>query len=170
VKERVAGLAASAVESWLRELGLDAVESAERDGVSSWDLVLDGRRRPAVRMTLIHESALGAVVYVHYAPPLADNLRKTYTALLHWNDTFPFVKFSLADDERPMLSAEISPAALGRDALGLAVARLLAVCDLLYAESAGWVDRLGKPAADSGPAGQRLLERYRDELGELEAG
>jgi hypothetical protein len=117
---------------------------------------------------VVHERALGVVAWVHYAPPLADNLRKVFRQMLHWNDELPFVKFSLAEEDRPMLNAEIAPAALDRDTLGLAIARLLAVCDLLYADSAGWVDRLGKPLARSGDAGVKLLERYRSELAELE--
>jgi 8-oxo-dGTP pyrophosphatase MutT (NUDIX family) len=151
----------------LDELGLKPVESAERDGVSSWDLLLDGRKRVAIRFTVIHQPSLGAIVWVHYAPPLADSLRKTYRQLLHWNDELPFVKFAVADDERPMLSTEIAAAFLTRDTLGVALARLLAVCDLLYSDSAGWVDRLGKPSAKGDGAGARLLDRYAKELGEL---
>jgi hypothetical protein len=169
VGNRAVDVSGSAVAGWLGELGLSAVESAERDGVSSWDLVLDGRQRRAVRFTVIHQPALGAVVWVHYAPPLADNLRKTYSQLLHWNDELPFVKFTVADEERPMLSAEVAAPYLNRHALGLAIARLLAVCDLLYGESAGWVDRLGKPEAAGNDAGVRLLDRYVAELGELVA-
>jgi hypothetical protein len=159
---------AATIDRWLAELGLAATAAGDRDGLSSWDLLLDGRRRAQVRVTLIHERALGAVAWVHYAPPLADNLRKVFRQMLHWNDELPFVKFSLADEDRPMLNAEIAPAALDRDTLGLALARLLAVCDLLYAESASWVDRLGKPAVAGSGDGVRLLERYRAELAELE--
>jgi hypothetical protein len=154
---------------WIKELDIEPIESAERDGVSSWDLVLDGRKRNAIRLTLNHEPALGVVAWVHYAPPLADSLRKTYRQLLHWNDELPFVKFAVADDDRPMLSAEIAASALSRDALGLAIARLVAVCDRLYEDSSGWVDRLGKPGASGGQSGVRLLERYRFELAELVA-
>jgi len=138
-----------------------------RDEVSSWDLMLDGKKRLAIRFTIIHQPSLGAVVWVHYAPPLADSMRKTYRQLLHWNDELPFVKFAVADEERPMLSAEIAAPFLTRDGLGLAIARLLAVCDLLYAESAGWVDRLGRPKAAGSGEGARLLDRYAKDLGEL---
>jgi hypothetical protein len=167
VTNRAVAVSGGTVAGWLDELGLSPVESAEREGVSSWDLRLDGRLRRGVRFTVIHQPALGVVVWVHYAPPLADNLRKTYRQLLHWNDELPFVKFAVADEERPMLTAEIAGPTLSRDALGLAVARLLAVCDLLYSESAGWVDRLGKPEAAGSDAGQSLLDRYAGELGEL---
>jgi hypothetical protein len=166
----VAGVATSAVEGWLSELGLDTAESAERDGVSSWDVVLDGRKRPGVRMTLILDPSIGLVCWVHYAPPLADGLRKVYAQMLHWNDELPFVKFALGADDRPVLSDEVSMADLSRDDVGLTIARLLATCDLLYAESAKWVDRLAKPEVSGVDTGVRLLERYQDALGELDAG
>ena len=41
------------VERWLAELGLEPVERADRDGIASWDLVLDGRRRFDLRVTVI---------------------------------------------------------------------------------------------------------------------
>src|SRR6185437_3097795 len=69
---------AAMVAGWLGELGLKPVESAEREDMGSWDLLLDGKKRLAIRFTVIHQPALGAVVWVHYAPPLADSLRKTY--------------------------------------------------------------------------------------------
>jgi hypothetical protein len=123
--------------------------------------------RQAVRLTLILAPQVALLAWVHYAPPLTDSLRKTYRQLLHWNDELPLVKFALGDEERPVLSSEIDAARLSRDALGLLVARLLAVCDLLYPDSAAWVDRVGGPKESAGPAGVSLLERYADQLGEL---
>jgi hypothetical protein len=158
---------AKQIERWLGELGLEPVGSVEREGVTSWDLTLDGRKRHGVRMTLILDASVGLVFYVHYAPPLADRLRKIYGQLLRWNDELPFVKFALGTDDRPVLSDEVSMAQLSRDAVGLTIARLLAACDLLYPESAAWVDRIGKQAAGAGEAGVKLLERYAAELGEL---
>jgi hypothetical protein len=147
-------------------LGLQPLERAEREGIHSWDLLLDGRLRRRVRLTLILDPGLDLLALVHYAPPLTDNVRRTYRQLLRWNDELPLVKFAVGADERPVLSAELAITALGRDALGLTVARLLAVCDLLYAESEEWVERLGRPEG-VGPAGVRLLERYAEQLGEL---
>jgi len=113
------------------------------------------------------------VVWVHYAPPLTDGLRKAYRRLLRWNDELPFAKFALSEDERPMLTAEVPADSLSRDRLGLAIARLLAICDLLHEESIDWLeprDRRGrKPATEPDPAGGALLERYAAELGELTA-
>jgi Putative bacterial sensory transduction regulator len=143
--------------------------------VSSWDLLVDGRRRRRVRVTLILHPGLGLVAWVHYAPPLSDSLRKTYRQLLRWNDELPFAKFALSEDERPVLTAEVPADGLDRDSLGLTVARLLAICDLLYAESTAWVDRISPPK-DAPPkeatnvpdeSGRALLERYAADLGEL---
>ena len=162
-------IAAAAIEAWLSELGLTPAERNEREGLASWDLVLDGRLRMGVPITLILAPATGLVCWVHYAPPLADSLRRVYRQLLRWNDELPFVKFALADDDRPVLSDEVPTQFLTRDSVGLTVARLLAVCDLLYAESAKWVDRIKKQDGEAGEAGVRLLGRYEAELAELAA-
>lgn len=121
-------------------------------------------------MTLILDPALGLVAWVHYAPPLSDSLRKTYRQLLRWNDELPFVKFALSEDDRPVLAAEVAADRLDRESLGLTIARLLTVCDLLYEESRAWVDRIAPPKGptivpdQSGPA---LLDRYAADLAEL---
>jgi hypothetical protein len=124
-----------------------------------------------VRVTLIVQPELGMVVWVHYAPPLSDGLRKAYRQLLRWNDELPFAKFALAEDERPVLTAEIGADGLNRDRLGLAIARALAICDLLHEQSIDWLeprDRRGtKTESAPDPAGAVLLERYATELAEL---
>lgn len=121
-------------------------------------------------MTLILDPALGLVAWVHYAPPLSDSLRKTYRQLLRWNDELPFVKFALSEDDRPVLAAEVAADRLDRESLGLTIARLLAVCDLLYEESRAWVDRISPPVGTAilpDESGRALLERYAADLGEL---
>ncbi len=121
-----------------------------------------------MRLTLILDPALALVAWVHYAPPLADSLRKIYRQLLRWNDELPLVKFALGDEDRPVLVSEIPIERLDRESLGLTIARLLAVCDLLYPESSAWTDRIVRPTmGDGGPAGVRLLERYAGQLREL---
>jgi hypothetical protein len=151
----------------LTELGLTPIETAEREGVASWDMLLDGRRRRRVRVTLILDPAVALVAWVHYAPPLTDMVGRINRQLLRWNDELPFVKFAIAEDGRPMLSDEVEVGVLSRDALGVLLARLLAVCDLLYTDSAKWAERMGRPTTAPNPAGVRLLERYADRLGEL---
>jgi hypothetical protein len=103
------------------------------------------------------------------APPIGDAMRRSYRKLLRWNDEFPFVKFSLAADDRPIAAVEIQPDRVDRDALGLAIARLLAICDLLLEETAEWI-WIGGRVPPQGPGVGRnlgLLERYAEQLGEL---
>jgi hypothetical protein len=161
----------AAVEGWLAELGLGPTERAERDSVASWDLRLDGRRRFDIRVTLILDAATGAIVWVHLAPPIVDGFRASYRRLLRWNDEFPFVKFGLGEDDRPVLTAEIPVAHLDRDELGLAIARVLAVCDLLLEETARWAWIGGRIPDWTGRTSRQeaLFARYAEQLGELAA-
>jgi hypothetical protein len=159
------------VEAWLRELGLEPLERADRDGVASWDLVLDGRRRSRLRITLILDPTLALICWAHYAPPINDSFRKSYRRLLRWNDELPFVKFSVGEDERPILVAELPASTVDRDALGVALARELAVADRFHDETVDWLKGGGwsmTPVADGaeGP-GTRLLDRYATALTEL---
>ena len=95
------------VEAWLTDLGVEPLERADRDSVTSWDLVLDGRRRFDLSVTLILDPSLGLICWAHYAPPINDMFRKSYRRLLRWNDEFPFAKFSIGEDERPLLAVEL---------------------------------------------------------------
>ena len=159
------------MDGWLAELGLTPDDRADRDGITSWDLLLDARVRHGIRVTLILDPALALLCWVHYAPPINDSFRVSYRKLLRWNDELPFVKFAVSPDERPVLSMEIPVAVLDRDALGLALARLLTVCDLCFADSLVWI----APQAKKVPVPARpsrhlaLLERYAAALGELAA-
>ena len=170
IAPRASATSAGDVEAWLAELDLEPLERADREGVTSWDLVLDGRRRSALRVTLILDPALALIGWAHFAPPINDSFRKSYRLLLRWNDETPFVKFALAEDERPVLTSELPAAALDRDAVGLALARLLAVADRLHDPATAWLKggawSTDAPANDDGP-GARLLDRYARELDEL---
>jgi hypothetical protein len=124
-----------------------------------------------VPVTVILDPATGLFVWLHMAPPMGDGLRKSYRKLLRWNDEFPFVKFGLSADDRPIATVEIPPGRLDRDALGLAIVRLLAICDLLLEETAAWI-WIGGRAPDTGSRVGRqadLFERYAGQLGELTA-
>jgi hypothetical protein len=159
------------VERWLDELSLSPTHRADRDGVSSWDLRLDGVRRFDISITLILDPAFALICWVHFAPPIGDAFRKSYRKLLRWNDEYPFVKFSLAEDERPVLATELPVASIDRDALGLAIARSLAIADRLLEESASWLWIGGRIPDTSGRAsrGAALLARYADQIAELQA-
>src|SRR5688572_9379140 len=162
----------NSVELWLTELGLTPVERAEREGATSWDLLLDGRRRRGLRVTLIFDPAVALVAWAHFGPQLSDNFRKTYRQLLRWNDELPFAKFALSEDERPILTAEVTADGLTRDVVGTLVARVLAICDLVHEPVLALVGELRRKdialaATERDPAGERLLDRYAAELSEL---
>ncbi len=162
-------LSAADVEGWLDELGIVPTERVDREGITSWDLKLDGLRRFDIRLTLILDPALTMIVWVHFAPPIMDSYRKSYRKLLHWNDDYPFAKFALASDERPVLTTELAAQILSRDELGLAIARLLAICDELLEESATWL-WIGGRIPDHGDRVSRqvgLFARYADKLADL---
>jgi len=156
------------VGRWLADLGVEVLEHGERDGVHSWDIRLHGRRRRDIRVTVIVQAGVACVLWVHYAPPIGDSFRKTYRQLLHWNDELPYAKFALGADERLVLSTELPPAGLTLDELGLALARLLAICDLLRDESAHWIWPAGAAPAAAGAVSE-VLERYAGQLGDLVA-
>ena len=157
------------VERWLAELGLEPSDSTERDGVTAWDLRLDGRRRFDLPITLILDPSLALICWVHFAPPIGDGFRKSFRKLLRWNDEFPFAKFSLAEDDRPVLASEIPIRSADRDELGLALARSLLIADQLLEESAGWLWIGGRIPDHSARVsrGVPLIARYADRLGEL---
>ena len=169
---RASACAPADVEAWLAELGLAPTERADRETVTSWDLVLDGRRRARLRVTIILDPALALICWAHYAPPINDSFRVSYRKLLRWNDELPLVKFSVGEDERPLLVAEIPVAWASGDALGLALARQLAVADRYHADTIGWLKAGGwspdppTPAQVDGP-GVRLMARYAAQLAEL---
>ena len=108
-------------------------------------------------------------MWVHFAPPIVDRLRSSYRKLLRWNDEFPFAKFAVAADERPILTAELPIALLSRDELGLTIARLLAICDHLLEETAGWLWIGGKMPSHGERVSRQvgLFARYADRLRDL---
>lgn len=169
---RASACAPADVEAWLTQLGLAPLERADRESATSWDLVLDGRRRARLRVTLILDPSLALVCLAHFAPPINDSFRRSYRRLLRWNDEIPFVKFSTAEDERPLLVAEIPIADASLESLGLALARELAVADRCHPDASEWLKAGGwstdppEPAGTDGP-GTRLIARFEAELAEL---
>ena len=158
------------LEGWLADLDVAPGPRVERDGVIAWDIVLDGHRRHDLRTTLILDPALGLVCWAHLAPPLGDNLRKSYRALLRWNDEFPLAKFSIADDGRPILAVELPNRWLEADEVGLALSRITGIADRLFDETRPWLWIGGRvpDAYIARSAGSiELLARYAGHLPEL---
>ena len=81
------------------------------------------------------------------------------------------MKFAVAPDERPILTAELAAGHLDRDALGLTLARLVTVCDLLLEDSLAWLHPGAKraPVPVRPPRNEALLERHAAALAELTA-
>jgi hypothetical protein len=166
------------VERWLADLGLVPLERAERDGIASWDLVLDGRRRFDLRVTVILDPSLALICWAHFAPPINDLFRKSYRKLLRWNDEFPFAKFSVGEDERPLLAVELpidllaadaGPTTSGADALGLALTRIVGIADRLLDDTKAWL-WIGGRAPDRGDRPLRnrgLIDRFAGRLPDI---
>jgi hypothetical protein len=95
--------------------------------------------------------------------------RKSYRKLLRWNDEFPFAKFSVSEDERPLLAVEVPIAEADLDRLGIALARILGIADQLLDESTAWVYPGGRVPAPDGRASRNeaFLARYEERLPEL---
>ena len=98
--------------------------------------------------------------------------KRTYARMLHANFDYPFVKFAMTDDDRPMLMTELPPAALDRDELGRGITRLAVVADRLLEETANAVaDRGILPDwTDRTPRNRALLDAYRAEVDVRHAG
>ena len=158
------------VERWLAELDLSPIQRIDHEGATSWDLDLDGRRRFDLRTTLILDPAVGLICWAHLAPPIGDGLRKAYRTLLRWNDEYPFAKFSVAEDGRPILAAELAAARLDQDEVGLALSRLIGIADQLLDETAPWLwigGRIPDRYKDRVGRNEALIARYSDRLPEL---
>jgi hypothetical protein len=165
---------AERIDEWLAQFSLPVLEREQREGATSWDVILDGRKRRALRVTLILVPAVALVAWAHLAPPISDNFRKTYRQLLRWNDELPFAKFAVSHDERPILTVEMPlTGGLDADAVGRLLARVLAIADLIHDESLELMGELrrrhAKLAAESeaDPAGVALLERFAADLEEV---
>lgn len=158
------------LERWLADLGLTPLHRSDRDGITAWDLDLDGRRRFDLRVTVILDPDQGLICWAHLAPPLGDSLRKAYRLLLTWNDDYPFAKFSIAEDGRPILAVEIPARFLDADELGLALCRIVGIADRLLEHTAGWLwigSRMPAGYADRAGRNPDLIARHAGRLPEL---
>ena len=134
------------------------------DPAVSRDLVLDGERRFDLRTTVAWIDGIGLSLWAYYGQEAMEIPKRTFHRMLHANSDHPFVKFALADDDRPMLMTELPTAGLSRDELGRGLARLTIVADRLLDETLpavadrgilpDWSGRVGRncspPSAASG--------------------
>ena len=112
------------------------------DPAFSRDVVVDGDRRFDLRVTVAWVAGVGCSLWAYYGPEAMEIPKRTYARMLHANFDYPFVKFALTDDDRPMLMTELPAAAVDRDELGRGITRLAIVADRLLEETA---QRRGRP-------------------------
>jgi hypothetical protein len=153
---------------WLDQLGVEVVagsgESSER--AVSRDLLLDGERRFDLRATVGWVDGFGLSIWAYYGLDAMEIPRRVLQRMLRANFDYPFVKFALTDDDRPMLVSELPAVDLDRDGLGRALARIIVVADRLLDETTAavadrglvpdWRDRIGRNPG--------LLTAYRAEV------
>jgi hypothetical protein len=156
------------IDRWLGELGLEVIGATggPADPALSRDLVLDGRRRFDLRITVAWVTGVGCSLWAYYGLEAMEVPKRTYSRMLRANFDYPFVKFAMTDDDRPMLMTELPSAGLDRDELGRGLARLAIVADRLLEETANaiadrgvlpdWSDRTGR--------NPHLFQAYRAEV------
>ena len=129
-------------------------------------MVLDGARRFDLRVTVAWVAGLGLSLWAYYGPAAMEIPKRTYLRMLRAGFDYPFVKFAMTDDDRPMLMTEIPPDAVGRDELGRGLARLAIVADRLLEETAGALADHGRLPDWSGRIGRNpeLLAAYRGDV------
>ncbi len=160
--------AAASIDGWLRSLGVEVVASSGEatDAAFSRDIVVDGQRRYDLRVTIAWVAGVGGSLWAYYGLEAMEIPKRIYARMLRANFDYPFVKFAMTDDDRPMLMTELPTAALDRDELGRGIARLAIVADRLLEETAhavadrgilpDWSERSSRNAP--------LMAAYRDDV------
>ena len=144
------------LDRWLDELGIEVVAAAGAPDAPAFsrDVVLDGRRRFDLRVTVAWVAGIGCSLWAYYGLEAMEIPKRVFVRMLRANFDYPYVKFALTDDDRPMLMTELPAAALDRDELGRGLVRLSVVADRLLEETAhavadrgalpDWTDRAGR--------------------------
>jgi hypothetical protein len=156
------------IDRLLAELGVEIVDAADGPAGSSLsrDVVLDGRRRFDLRVTIAWVAGIGCSLWGYYGLEAMEIPKRVYARMLRANFDYPFVKFAMTDDDRPMLMTELPSASLDRDELGRSLARIVIVADRLLEETAAAVadravlpDWSGRTSRNAG-----LLDAYGPEV------
>ncbi len=156
------------LDAWLSELGLEVIAAVGQVGESAYtrDLILDGERRFDMRTTVAWVDGVGLSIWAYYGLEAMEVPKRVFHRMLRANYEYPFVKFALTDDDRPMLLAELPAAGLDRDALGRALTAVTVVADRLLEETASAVADRGELPDWSGREARNpaLLRTYRAEV------
>ena len=126
------------LDLWLRELGVEIVAASggAGDPAMTRDVVLDGDRRFDLRVTVAWVAGVGLSLWAYYGLEAMEIPKRVYARMLRANFDYPFVKFAMTDDDRPMLMTELPAAGLDRGELGRGLVRLAVVADRLLEETA----------------------------------
>ena len=126
------------IDRWLGELGLDVVGSTADPTARAFsrDVILDGLRRFDLRVTVAWVAGVGCSLWAYYGLEAMEIPKRTFSRMLRANFDYPFVKFAMTDDDRPMLMTELPSSSLTRDELGRGLVRLTVVADRLLEETA----------------------------------
>jgi hypothetical protein len=156
------------IDRWLEELGIVVVAATGGPGepAVTRDVVIDGLRRRDLRVTVAWVAGVGCSLWAYYGLEAMEIPKRIYARMLRANFDYPFVKFAMTDDDRPMLMTEWPTSALDRDELGRGLVRLSVVADRLLEETAHAVaDRGILPDwGDRDSRNARLTAAYRPEV------
>jgi hypothetical protein len=156
------------IDAWLDELDVEVVASTgDPTGQAlSRDVVLDGRRRYDLRVTVAWVAGVGCSLWAYYGFEGMEIPKRVYARMLRVNFDYAYVKFALTEDDRPMLMTELPTAALDRDELGRGLVRLAIVADRLVDETAVAVADRGLLPDWSGRTSRNpaLFEAYAAEV------
>lgn len=159
------------LDAWLAQLGVEVVGASggAGDAALSRDVVLDGERRFDLRVTVAWVAGVGWSLWGYYGQEAMEIPRRVYLRMLRANFDYPFVKFAMTEDDRPMLISELPARGVDRDELGRALTRLVIVADRLLEETAPAVADRGALPDWGGREGRNpeLLEAHRAEVEEI---
>ena len=92
-----------------------------------------------LRVTVAWVAGIGLSLWAYYGQEDMEIPRRVLHRMLRANFDYPFVKFGMTEDDRPMLVTELPASALTRDELARALVRLTVVADRLLDETASAV-------------------------------
>ncbi len=156
------------LDDLLAELGVEVIGASGTPGdpAMTRDVMLDGLRRFDLRTTVAWVDGVGTSLWAYYGLEAMEIPKRIYARMLRANFDYPFVKFAMTDDDRPMLMTELPMGAVDRDELGRGLVRLTVVADRLLEETAhavadrgilpDWSDRVSR----NGP----LTDAFRAEV------